>query len=200
VAATDEGSGVKGYSTRVYDTTVSTYLDDWLWIGKVLGITTTLGEGKWKLAIKATDNAGNESSAIESSTLTVDRTSPSVPTGLHFVNPALNCGGFTNSKTITIDWDNATDNNAMGGYEYNIDYPLGDKRGTWTTFFTTSQYSGSLNVGIHYIKLRSKDSAGNYSAWSSSCSITYDSQKPLLKTKTIFDGWYRSHKRATLIF
>lgn len=196
----DIGSGIKGYSTKTYDVLAQKYLSDWLWIGQVLGTSTTLGEGKWQMALQATDFADNISETKTSETLTVDVTSPSVPANLHFVNPNISCGGFTNSKTITFDWDDATDNNKVAGYEYSIDYPVSGRRGLWTTFFTTSSYRGSLNEGIHYLKLRTKDTAGNYSTWSNSCAITYDSITPKLSSKTTFSGWYNKTQTSEFIF
>lgn len=187
LTATDVGSGVKGYSTRNYDVVAQQYLSDWLWIGQVLGTTTSLTEGSWQLSLRATDNAGNNSAILSSSNLIVDTTSPSIPTNLHFDNPSVSCGGYTRDRLVTIDWDDSIDNSRVTGYEYNVDYPLGAERGSWTTFFTSSSYRGSLNEGIHYIKLRSKDTAGNYSAWSNSCSITYDSVTPIVT----LDVWGR---------
>lgn len=199
LAGSDIGSGIRGYSTRTYDVDGEHFLSDWLWLGQVLGTSTTLAEGRWRLDLMATDNAGNESAVLPSSTLTVDTTSPSTPTNLHFDNPSLQCGGYTNQKTVTVDWDDATDNGRVAGYEYNIDYPLpsGTGRGSWTTFFTTSSYRGSLNEGTHYLKIRTKDTAGNYSDWSDLCAITYDPVTPTLTSKTSFDGWYNTAQVST---
>jgi hypothetical protein len=140
LAATDVGSGVKGYSTRTYNVEADDFLTDWLWLGQVLGTSTSLAEGRWQLQLKATDNAGNESALLSSNPLTVDWTSPSTPTNLHFDNPSLPCGGYTNQRLVTVDWDDSTDNRGIAEYEYNIDYPLasGTGRGSWTTFFPTS--------------------------------------------------------------
>ncbi|MFZ2199899.1 MAG: hypothetical protein WAV40_03870 [Microgenomates group bacterium] len=193
LAATDVGSGVKGYSARTYDVAAQQYLSDWLWIGQVLGAATSLDEGSWQLSLQATDNVGNVSTVLSSETLVVDTTGPSTPINLHFDNPNLVCGGYSKDKMVTVDWDDASDNTDVYGYEYNIDYPLanGTGRSSWTTTFTTSSYRGSLNEGIHYIKIRTKDTAGNYSAWSNSCAITYDSHPPTLDSQTTFDGWYK---------
>ncbi len=113
--------------------------------------------------------------------ITVDNTPPTTPTIVGFTDPTLSCGAITNSKTVTIDWTDSTDNGALYGYEYNIDYPTSSGRGVWDTFFTSSQYRGSLNEGIHYIKVRAKDMAGNVSSWSNVCDITYDSISPTVE-------------------
>lgn len=191
LAAVDSGSGVSGYSRRVFDAVANNYLDDWLWIGNVLGTNTSLADGEWKMELRASDRAGNTSEGVFSNSLLVDTTAPTVPTGLHFDNPSKECGGYTNEKYITIDWDEASDNMGVAGYQYNVDYPKTDgTRGSWTTNFTQSSYRGSLNEGVHYLKVRSFDAAGNYSPWSESCSITYDSVLPELYDQTSFAGWY----------
>lgn len=191
LAATDSGSGVSGYSQRLFDVAANNYLNEWLWIGNVLGTSTSLTTGEWQMEIRASDRAGNVSGGVLSNTLLVDMTPPSTPTGLHFDNPSKECGGYTNEKIITIDWNDSSDNVVVAGYEYNIDYPKTDgTRGSWTTFFTSSSYRGSLNEGVHYIKVRSKDTVGNYSPWSESCSITYDSILPELYSQTTFTGWH----------
>lgn len=200
LAATDLGSGVKGYSTKTFDVKNQQYLSDWLWIGQVFGTSTNLQEGQWKLYLQATDKAGNVGDSRSSEILSVDTSLPSTPINLHFENPSLDCGSFTNRKFVTIDWDEAVDNHELAGYEYHVEYPLGLSRGNWTTFLTSSFYHGSLNEGIHYIKVRAKDTAGNYSHWSNSCSITYDSESPILSDKTTFSGWYRSGQTSYFDF
>ncbi|MFH2085811.1 MAG: hypothetical protein ABII21_03455 [bacterium] len=128
----------------------------------------------------------------------LDETPPSIPTMLGFTNPNVSCGGYTNSKYVTVDWSDATDNVGVTAYDYQVDYPLvgGSGRGVWNTTFTTSQYRGSLNEGVHFVKVRAVDAAGNKSLWSDSCAITYDSIKPILASKTEFGGWYNQKQKA----
>lgn len=128
--------------------------------------------------VKAVDAAGNESVWSPLWKVTVDNTAPTIPDMNGFLNPNLPCGAFTNVGTVTVDWSDATDANGIAGYEYHINYPLGSNRGNWNTFFTASQYRGSLNEGIHHIEVRARDLAGNISGWSNLCSITYDSAQP----------------------
>lgn len=141
----------------------------------------------------ATDTAGNTTTK----TITIsniDKQPPSKPQILGFKNPNLSCDSFTNQKYTIIDWSDSTDNIAISGYDYLIDYPKADglTRGLWQTYFTQSQYRGSLNEGLHNIKIRAKDTAGNVSDWSDTCSITYDSIKPILISQTTFSGWYNT--------
>lgn len=104
------------------------------------------------------------------------------PTINGFLSPTLPCGALTNIHSTTVDWTDSTGGvGGVVGYEYTIDYPLvGGGIGHWTTFLAPSQRSGALNEGLHTIRVRAKDSAGNFSAWSNSCSITADWTAPLV--------------------
>lgn len=125
-----------------------------------------------------------------------DDVAPTTPVITGFKNPELACGSITNKKYITVDWTDSTDNIGLDGYEYYIDYPLpgGIGRGIWnpTNLWKSSENYGSLNEGVHRIKVRAKDLYGNVSEWSNICEITYDSIKPVLTTKSEFSGWYNS--------
>lgn len=108
-----------------------------------------------------------------------DTTPPSVPTITGFKNPNLTCGSITNAKTVTVDWLDSSDESGITGYEYWINYPKSDgTRGDWKVFFTNSEYRGSLNEGLHIVKVRAKDNAGNFSEWSNECNITADWTAP----------------------
>lgn len=137
-------------------------------------------DGTYYWHVRAIDAAGNKSDWSTVWKVTVDTTAPSTPTITGFINPTLSCGAYTTNLSTTIDWTNSTDINGIAGYDYNVDYPLmpGPGRGVWNAFFTISQNSGSLNEGVHYVKVRSKDSAGNVSGWSNICSITRDTVAP----------------------
>ncbi len=146
----------------------------------------------------ATDSAGNTTTK----TITIsniDKKSPTQPQILGFKNPDLICGSFTNQKYVTVDWSDSNDNVAITGYDYLIDYPKTDSltHGLWQSYLTQSQYRGSLNEGLHNIKVRAKDFAGNVSDWSDICSITYDSIQPNLTFKTSFSGWYNTNQIST---
>jgi len=111
------------------------------------------------------------------------------PTITGFLNPTLACGAITNIHSTTVDWTDSTGGAGGLAYEYNVDYPLvGGDRGQWTTFVTPSQLTGSLNEGIHYIKVRAKDNTGNYSEWSNICDITADWTAPDVEITNPEDG------------
>ncbi len=200
--SSDTGSGIKGYWQRMYDA-LSAPVGSYAWIGNVLGVSTTLTDGQWKMEVYAEDRAGNTGGVTTSSALTVDTIPPTTPTMLGFLSPTVTCGGYTNSKLETVDWSDATDGGSgIAGYDYAIDYPfpIGTGRGHWQTFFTASQYRGSLNEGLHTISVRAKDNAGNYSPWSAPCDITYDSIAPTLADKSTFAGWHNTPQTSVFSY
>ncbi|NTV41233.1 MAG: DUF5011 domain-containing protein [Candidatus Moranbacteria bacterium] len=144
-------------------------------------------DGAYGYAVRSVDKAGNKSdwalsakSLAGSCQVVYDSIAPTKPASISFKNPNLACGAVTNSKNITVDWADSTDNTGVVGYDYSIDYPLspGPGRGQWNPQFSLSQYTGSLNEGVHHIKVRAKDAAGNVSDWTEECDITYDSIAP----------------------
>ncbi len=124
---------------------------------------------------------------------TADFAKPSTPSNLHWSNPNIACNGYTNSYTITPDWDDSASSQGILKYEYYLEYPkAGGGTGTWSTFVTRSQYTGVFNQGegLHTFKVRAYDTTGNVSAWSHECSITYDKTLPV---STITKPWNSDH-------
>lgn len=149
--------------------------------------------GTYKIKLEARDAAGNKGAeSITSKTVIIDNTAPTVPT-LSFIDRVnhynLPCGGATNAQNITVDWADATDANGIAGYDYQINYPkLDGTRGIWNQSLVPSEYTGSLNEGTHYVKVRARDKAGNVSAWSSECAITLDTKAPTATFKHYING------------
>ncbi len=122
-----------------------------------------------------------------------DATAPTAPVISGFNNPNISCGVVTNTHNVTVQWSDSFDASGVAGYNYEIDYPLpGGGRGLWSPFFPTppnsSQYTGSLNEGTHYIRVRAMDNAGLYSGWSNICSITADWTAPDVTIETPANG------------
>lgn len=120
----------------------------------------------------------------------VDNTPPAVPTGLHIKDHNgvdLGCGGYTNNRTITVDWnDNTTDSD----FAYFL-YDIKDRDGLRQ--LTTSEVTGQIRDldGEYKYKIRAVDTTGNISAASEWCSVTLDRVAPdqaLLKSPV--DGAY----------
>lgn len=165
----------------------------------------TPGNNPYYYTVIAVNKDGYESDISDPCNLILDTEKPSTPEVLGFKNPTNSCGAYTNIKTTTVDW---TDSDGTGstikGYEYQINYPnTNGTRGLWTPFFNfaNSQYTGSLNEGRHYVRVRAQDMAGNWSDWSQewanpsslteteknqNCSIEYDSIVPTIPTNLYF--------------
>jgi len=121
---------------------------------------------------------------------TADFTSPNAPTNLHWINPEIQCGGYTNSFTATAIWDNVP---KASSYVYEINYPpLTGGRAVWQNPVTNPWYSGAFNQaeGLHTFHVYAKNSIGKTSPWSESCSVTYDKTLP---TSTITKPWNSDH-------
>lgn len=165
----------------------------------------TPGNNPYYYTVIAVNKDGYESEISNPCNLILDTEKPSTPQILGFKNPTTSCGGYTNVKNTTVDWsDSDGTGSPIKGYEYQINYPnINGTRGLWTTFFNSanSQYTGSLNEGRHYIRVRAQDMAGNWSDWSQdwtnptslteqeknqNCSIEYDSIVPSPPTNLYF--------------
>ncbi len=150
-------------------------------------------DGKWYWQVRAKDGANNYSAWSPIWNVTIDRIAPTVPSILGFKNPTLACGAITNIHSTTVDWSTSTDTTSgIAGYEYYVDYPLANGSGRAiynpSNLLTSPENYGTLNEGIHYIKVRAKDNAGNFSGWSNICSITADWTAPVISWVTPTDG------------
>jgi len=139
------------------------------------------GEGVYGFAIRAIDMAGNTSDwtslDLENSCqITYDVTAPGAPIGLHILDHEgndLGCGGYTNNRRITVDWDDSGESD----FDHFI-YGIKDNE-----FFKT--LVPSINTGnirdidgdYKYI-IRAVDKAGNISDPSAWCGVTLERTAP----------------------
>jgi hypothetical protein len=96
------------------------------------------------------------------------------PSNLAFVNPNLECGATTpNDNGITATW-----NSVLGAttYEYSVVAPQHQYPNPWTTTVSTNSYTGTFTdgPGVYTYMVQAKNAAGDLSAWSNSCSVTYN--------------------------
>lgn len=154
--------------------------------------TPSVGEqGGVRFRVQAFDGLGNEGAWSEWRHYYYDAEAPVTPTILGFIDPELACGDITNVHTITVDWTDSTDVGVgLSGYNYKIDYPLADGsgRGVWNSFFTNSQYMGTLNEGLHKIQVQAKDKSDLVSEWSNICEITADFTAPVVQITNLTEG------------
>lgn len=125
------------------------------------------------------DGAGNKNyQNRNSTTLYYDGTAPSNPTS------ATELGGAPNNtwqKTVSdpnFTWIGASDSGGSGlaGYYY---YWGTDPAGTSTNYTANSGYDpSSVGDGTYYLRVRTKDNAGNLSSWSTIFTFKYDGTAP----------------------
>ena len=106
----------------------------------------------------------------------VDEEAPTVPTNLRADVPSLACGSTTGSYNVTLGWNASTDDTAVTGYNYSVVTPIRTEATAYTTTVSTNQYNGAFTEGegAYTFKVSAYDAAGNTSAWSTTCTITYD--------------------------
>lgn len=173
MAGSDTHSGIAGYSTRTYDNLSGTYLGDWLWLGNVLGSTTSLSEGLWNLELKTIDLAGNESAPLISNRLNVDLTPPETPVLLKPENNAAQNGDY-----LLNDW---TDSQGASKYIYESYYDSDMKNLRFRQEYSVSQKSASMvGDGEIWWRVQAQDLALNKSEWSPLFKVTIDNTKPLV--------------------
>ena len=105
-----------------------------------------------------------------------DVTPPAKATGLHILNENrddLGCEGFTNSRDILIDWDDALESDFD---HYLLD--LKDKDGHRS--LTVSEYDATIRDidGYYKYKIRTVDQVGNIGEASDWCGVTLDREAP----------------------
>jgi glucose/arabinose dehydrogenase len=140
-------------ATQLFDDTSAPYATDW--------VPTTLG--RHTLTAVAVDNA-NASTTSAAVTVTVagSGSDTQAPT-LRLTSPAGQTQDITGSPTFTVS---AADNIAVTAVDYQVD---GETVGQATsppwsfTLPTTTAYTS----GVHVIRARARDAAGNPSGWSS---------------------------------
>ncbi len=152
-------------------------------------------EGDYVLGVRGWDMSGNKASGGDHY-FTIDRTAPSVPTGLYFTEKGSseikNCGDYTNSEYGSfVHWDENNEEDFLR-FEY-ISYNSNGTTGP-VREFTSNEFDATWwkrpSDGQYGFQLRSVDTAGNKSEWTSLCSVNVDWQAP---TGTI-DSIYYSAK------
>lgn len=135
------------------------------------------------------DAAGNTGSTT-ATVGNIDKTIPSVPTGIYYKdtdnNKNVTCGNFTNAKHLDVYWDKNTDAD-LDHYEYisfNADGSVGPVRTFTTNYFNASWWTIPAE-GTYGAQVRAVDKVGNVSAWyggiqgvGNSCKYTVDWTAP----------------------
>jgi hypothetical protein len=198
------GTSEANASISVYDTDGST----------VLGAATADGSGNWsitssalgagahQLTVKATDAAGNVSSASSALIATIDTTAPTTPAAPTLATASDT--GISSSDGITTAntpvFSGTTEGLAIinlydTGGETLIGTTTADALGAWSVTAST------LTAGAHNITVKATDVAGNVSSASSAAAVIIDTTAPALsKAITISDTALKIGDTATVTF
>ena len=155
-------------------------------MGKWTITTSTLTEGAHMVSAKATDTAGNISSASSKLTVTIDTTAPVTAPDA----PTLNSGtdsGVSNSDQITNVSGPCFNGTGANANSWVNVYADGSLLGT-----TLSDGSGNFTYsatfladGVHLITAKNVDNAGNIGPASSALTVTIDMTTPTTTIATI---------------
>ncbi len=142
----------------------------------LLDVPTLGGEGTYEMYTIAKDGVGSFESApsVPDATVIVDLTAPSVTT-------TTDQGTYRNNTALTFNWTVATDSGPSGLDGY--DFQLSSDPAFSSVIAAGSQSTLSLNYtgvsgSFYHVRSRSKDKAGNTSAWSATDGILVDTEIP----------------------
>ncbi len=161
---------------------------------------TSIPEGEYWWRVQAKDQYNNTSNST-SHHLIIDRTSPTVPGQIDWTteNPPSGsdyisgsdfdnfktCNGALNYSPMTNLWSPSTDTNSFT-YEREVYSPIGNL--IYFHLGMTTNYEnggGAVDGTTYWVRIRAKDIAGNYSAWTSKCAITYDTTSPSIPSLSV---------------
>ncbi|MDI6781349.1 MAG: hypothetical protein QME49_04495, partial [bacterium] len=209
--ASDAGSGIAGYayywgisSTGEPGTTVETtspnYLPD-------MGVNPGyIGY----LRVRTKDNADNWSNPITLFTVKYDATSPTNPTACTATISGTDSTVIANDTwqntdaTPYFEWSGATDTTtgtSSGVSEYRVYWGISSTGEPGTdSSQSNASYTTALSVpsdSIYYLRVRTKDSAGNWSSAVTLFTFRYDSASPSVPTAPC-NAWADNSKQVTI--
>ncbi|HNT24201.1 MAG TPA: peptidoglycan DD-metalloendopeptidase family protein [Anaerolineales bacterium] len=160
------GSGVNSIQYR---------LDGGSWI--TYSAPVPVPDGQHTIEYQAVDNGGHWE-GIKSFSIKVDTTAPANPT-----SAAPSCTASSNvwqntCRDANFTWSGASDaTSGLAGYEYDWGPNSGgNPPAVWTT--GTSFDPPAISEGSYYLRIRTKDNAGNWSSWQTAFILRYDATAP----------------------
>jgi len=158
-AASDDGSGVAGYSYEIdhaTDTVPDTAVD-------TSGTTASFSgkaDGVWYFHVRTVDGAGN-GGATSTRIVRIDTGPPEAITGLASSTHPVESSWYADSDPA-FSWEAGTDDGSgVAGYSYVLDHSSGTVPDMSTeTAGTTTSFAGKAD-GVWYFHVRAVDNAGN---------------------------------------
>ncbi len=188
LSATDSyGSGVD---------VIQYYLNSGSWVDDSgsSASTSIASDGTHTFYYRAVDNGGNVEST-HSFSVKRDATNPTNPASVSETGCGTADGGSTTCTDPAFNWSVGTDvTSGVAGYGI---YFGTSASGTGATFNPAPTYDpGTVSDGTYYLRLRTKDNAGNWSGWQTMYTLTVDNTAPTsshgLSGTSGDNGWYTS--------
>lgn len=166
ITATDNASGVN-YSQ--YN------LNGAGWVNYTSPVTISVN-GSNTLQYRSVDKAGNWES-VKTTTIKIDTGIPSNPTDVSSGCSALDDKWQNSCEDPNFAWSGASDTiSGVGDYQY---YWGTDVNGTSTNTTDTAGYDPpAVSDGLYYLRVRTKDNAGNWSGWITLFTLRYEGTPP----------------------
>ncbi|MDI6641180.1 MAG: hypothetical protein QME68_02595, partial [Elusimicrobiota bacterium] len=156
-------------------------------------IWSNIPEGINYVSVRVFDGAKNSTEKSDVFFVRKDTTAPTIPVLLSPVS-----GATTNLLTITYDWsDSADGSSGVDNYQFVISTDVNFVVAVTTVSSTVSSVSVSRTDGTHYWKVRTKDIAGNWCLWTTTCSVIIDTVKPTIVNNVIGDYTWRNSSGTT---
>ena len=179
-ASDGSGSGVSGYS-YAWSTSASTLPDTSVDTTGSSATSPALGNSSnWYFHIRTQDNVGNwNSGAAHLGPFRIDTSSPSNPTSATETHGAENNVWQNTVADPAFTWSGASDVGGSGiaGYYLYWGTSSSGTSGTWTNI---SGYNPGpvSSPGVYYLRVQTRDNAGNTSAWTTLFTFRYDASPP----------------------
>lgn len=149
------------------------------------------------LTARAQDRAGNWASTTR--TFTVDRVAPTIPTSIMETHGIANNAVLPSPLRLNFIWSGASGGSGIAGY---FVYWGAESNGTGSEFVSIAAYAppAMTQIGRHYLRVRTKDLAGNLAPWQTMFTVTLQST-----TRTVFlplvqvsHPWFRYESNNTI--
>jgi hypothetical protein len=179
-ASDGSGSGVYGYSYE-WSTSSTTIPNTSVNTTGTSGTSPALGNSSnWYFHIRTRDNAGNwNGGAVHLGPFRIDTSSPSTPTSVTETHGAPNNTWQNSVGDPAFTWSGASDGSGSGiaGYYY---YWGTSSSGTSSNYTTSASYDPAAvsSPGVRYLRVQTRDNAGNTSSWTTLFTFRYDASAP----------------------
>ena len=173
------GSGIQGYSIE-WSTSAVTLPDATVDTTATAAASAPLADGEsWYFHIRTRDVAGNwNSAAAHFGPIMIDTVAPTAPTSAVELGAIPQDTWQRTNDDANFTWSGAADDRSgVAGYHV---YWGASPAGTSTSFVSSADYDppALTTTVIYYLRLQTKDQAGNTSGWVTLFTLRYDPEAP----------------------